>query len=207
MKRVSKIIEFLSREYPHAVITLDFETPLQLLVAAILSAQSTDKKVNQVTPQLFSRYKTCDDFAAADSEELQHYITPIGLYRNKAAFIIKACKKIAEDHNGKVPSTMEELTALPGVARKTANVILSNAFGVSEGIVVDTHVKRLSGRLGLTTERTPVKIEQDLMRVVPQKEWLHFANLLLYHGRAVCHARNPECDMCVIREWCPSRRE
>ena len=207
MKRVSRIIELLSREYPHAVITLDFETPLQLLIAAILSAQSTDKKVNQVTPQLFNRYKTCDDFAAADLEELQQYITPIGLYRNKATFIIKACKKIAKDHNGKVPSTMEELTALPGVARKTANVILSNAFGVLEGIVVDTHVKRLSGRLGLTKETTPVKIEQDLMRIVPQKEWLHFATLLLYHGRAVCHARNPECSMCVIREWCPSRRE
>lgn len=207
MKRVSAIVELLSEEYPHAVITLDFENPLQLFVAAILSAQSTDEKVNQVTPQLFSRYKTCEDFAAANLQELQHYIKPIGLYRTKSTFIAKACRKIIEDHNGTVPSTMEELTALPGVARKTANVILSNAFGVLEGIIVDTHVKRLSRRLGLTKETTPAKIEQDLVKIVPQKEWLHFANLLLYHGRAVCHARTPDCSKCVIGEWCPSRRE
>ncbi len=205
--RVLKILELLSEEYPKAVITLEYETPLQLLVAAILSAQSTDEKVNQITPQLFKKYKTCKDFAAADPEELHKYIKPIGLYRNKATFIVRACKKMVEDCNGEVPDTMEGLTALPGVARKTANVILSNAFGKLEGIIVDTHVKRLSERLGLTKETDPVKIEQDLMRVVPRKEWLHFANLLLYHGRAVCHARSPECKTCVLQRVCPSKRE
>jgi endonuclease-3 len=207
MDRVSKIVDMLSEEYPHAVITLTFETPLQLLVAAVLSAQSTDEKVNQITPTLFKTYRTCSDFAHADPEELQEYIKPIGLYRNKAAFIVKACKKILKDYNGTVPDTLEDLTQLPGIARKTANVILSNAYNKLEGIIVDTHVKRLSKRLGLTTETDPVNIERDLMRIVPQKEWLHFANLLLYHGRAVCHARNPECQKCVIALLCPSRRE
>jgi len=207
MKKVLKIIDSLSKEYPTAVITLNYQTPLQLLVAAVLSAQSTDEKVNQITPALFERYRTCEDFAAADPEELHDYIKSIGLYRNKAKFIKNACQKIVTEYNGKVPDTMEELITLPGIARKTANVVLSNAFGTLEGIIVDTHVKRLSQRLGLTKEKTPVKIEQDLMSMVPRKEWLHFANLLLYHGRAVCHAQNPECTMCVIRELCPSRRE
>jgi len=207
MKKVLKIIDSLSKEYPTAVITLNYQIPLQLLVAAVLSAQSTDEKVNQITPALFERYRTCEDLAAADPEELHDYIKSIGLYRNKAKFIKNACQKIVTEYNGKVPDTMEELITLPGVARKTANVVLSNAFGKLEGIIVDTHVKRLSRRLGLTKEKTPVKIEQDLMSMVPRKEWLHFANLLLYHGRAVCHAQNPECTTCVIRELCPSRRE
>lgn len=205
MNKVLTIIELLSIEYPHAVITLKYETPLQLLVATMLSAQSTDEKVNQVTPFIFKKYKTCKDFAAADPTELQQYIKPIGLYRNKAQFIIKACEKIESDYQGKVPTTMKELTSLPGIARKTANVILSNAFDTLEGIIVDTHVERLSQRLGLTAEKYPVKIEKDLMKVVPKKEWLHFANLLLYHGRAVCHSQNPECTTCVLCELCPSR--
>lgn len=205
--KVLQIIELLSREYPHPVITLKYETPLQLLIATILSAQSTDEKVNQVTPFLFSTYKTCKDFAAADPLELQKYITPIGLYRTKAHFIISACKKIVSDYQGKVPNTMEGLTSLPGVARKTANVILSNAFNRLEGIIVDTHVKRLSQRLGLTTEKDPVKIEKDLMTIIPKNEWLHFANLLLYHGRAVCTAQNPACSTCVLCRLCPSRRD
>jgi endonuclease-3 len=203
MKKVLQIIELLEKEYPHATITLKFKTPLQLLVAAILSAQSTDEKVNQITPQLFERYRTCKDFASADPAELQKYVKPIGLYKNKTTFIMAACRKIVEEHNSKVPDTMKELTALPGVARKTANVILSNAFEKLEGIIVDTHTKRLSRRLGLTEEKTPVKIEEDLMKAVPQNEWLHFANLLLYHGRAICHARNPECTICVLRKLCP----
>ena len=207
MDKVSQIIHILSQEYPGAVITLEYKTPLQLLVAAILSAQSTDEKVNQITPVLFNQYKTCTDFASADLKELQHMIKPIGLYRNKARFIISACKKIRDDYNGKVPDTMERLTSLPGVARKTANVVLSNAFGNLEGIIVDTHAKRLSKRLGLTEEEDPVKIEKDLMSMIPREEWLHFATLLLYHGRAVCHSQNPECTACVINELCPSRRD
>ena len=206
-ERVLKIIELLSQEYPDAHITLDFHSPMQLLVAAILSAQSTDQKVNEITPALFSRYLTCEDFAAADPAELREIIKPIGLYKNKSTFIIEACKRIMELHGGRVPDTMEDLVALPGVARKTANVILPNAFGHLEGIIVDTHVKRISRRLGLTAEKTPVKIEQDLMGVVPQEEWLHFANLLLFHGRVVCQARIPHCKTCVIKSLCPSRRE
>lgn len=207
MERVRKITELLSHQYPEAVITLDYKTPLQLLVAAILSAQSTDARVNLITPELFSRYKTCEDFAAADPTELQHFIKSVGLYRQKAAFITKACRRIADIYKGEVPNTMDDLLTLPGVARKTANVVLSNAFGIFEGIIVDTHVKRLSQRIGLTSEKDPVKIEKDLMNIVPQKEWLHFANLLLYHGRAVCHAKTPECAKCVLRELCPSRRD
>jgi endonuclease-3 len=207
ISRVSQIIRLLSKEYPHAVITLNYQNPVQLLVAAILSAQSTDARVNQVTPQLFKKYKTCEDFAEADPKTLESYIKPIGLYKNKASFIIKACQKIVNTYSGNVPDTIEELTTLPGVGRKTANVILSNAFGKQEGIIVDTHVKRLSRRLGLTTEKDPGKIEKDLMRVVPHEEWLHFANLLLYHGRAVCHAQNPECVSCTIRGLCPSRQD
>jgi endonuclease-3 len=199
-------IDLLSKEYPNPVITLNYETPLQLLVATILSAQSTDEQVNKITPALFKKYKTCSDFAKADPKELQRYINPVGLYKNKAAFIINACTKIVKDYNGKVPSTMEELVTLPGIARKTANVILSNAYNIHEGIIVDTHVKRLSTRLGLTTEKDPIKIEKNLMKIVPKREWLHFANLLLYHGRAVCHARNPACRKCVLAELCPSRR-
>lgn len=207
MDNVSRIIEILSTEYPNPVITLTYDNPLQLLIAAMLSAQSTDEKVNQVTPQLFEQYQTCNDFVQADPLELQEYIKPIGLYRNKTKFIIQACTKIVVNHKGNVPDTMEDLVALPGVARKTANVVLSNAFKKLEGIVVDTHVKRLSKRLGLTREEDPVKIEKDLMNVVPKKEWLHFANLLLYHGRAVCHSQNPHCRRCVINELCPSKRE
>lgn len=205
--RVSQIIRLLSKQYPNAVITLNYKNPVQLLVTAILSAQSTDERVNQVTPELFKKYETCEDFAEADSKVLELYIKPIGLYENKASFIIKACQKIVNNYSGSVPDTMEELTTLPGVGRKTANVILSNAFGKQEGIIVDTHVNRLSRRLGLTTEKDPGKIEKDLMRVVPHEEWLHFANLLLYHGRAICHAQNPECASCVIRGLCPSRRD
>lgn len=206
-ERVRKIIEVLSREYRDAHITLDYQTPVHLLVATILSAQSTDTRVNEVTPALFARYKTCEDFARAEQHELEEFITPIGLYKNKSTFIIGACKKIVESHGGEVPRTMEELVALPGVARKTANVVLSNAFGILEGIIVDTHVTRLSQRLGLTSEKNPVNIEQDLMECVPREEWLHFANLLLFHGRAVCQARTPHCKLCVIKSLCPSRRE
>lgn len=207
MSKVQKIIELLSQEYPDASITLNYNNPIQLLVVVILSAQSTDVRVNKVTKELFKKYKTCEDFASADLKELQKYIKSLGLYRNKSKFIKNACIKIVEDYNSTVPDTMKELTSLPGVARKTANVILSNAFNKKEGIIVDTHVKRISKRLKLTTEKTPEAIEKDLMEIVPPKEWLHFANLLLFHGRAVCHARSPECSICVIKELCPSRRD
>lgn len=206
MDRILTIMNALAREYPRAVITLKCETPLQLLISAILSAQSTDERVNQLTPHLFKKYRTCQDFAAADPAELEEYIRSVGLYRMKAHSIINACKKIVKDYNGEVPRTMEELLTLPGVGRKTANVILSNAFGKQEGIIVDTHVKRLSQRLGLTREEDPVKIEKDLTKIVPREEWLHFANLLLYHGRSVCRAHTPDCRKCVIKEVCPSRR-
>ncbi|MBU7013276.1 MAG: endonuclease III [Theionarchaea archaeon] len=207
MSRVSDIIMRLSKEYPHAVITLDFENPLQLLVATILSAQSTDERVNRITPALFKEYRTCKDFAEVDLQALQGFIKPLGLYKSKAAFIIGACQKIVENFHSTVPNSMEDLTTLPGVGRKTANVILSNAFGKEEGIIVDTHVNRLSRRLGLTSQENPQQVEKDLMRIVPRREWLHFSTLLIYHGRAICHAHNPECRSCVIRGLCPSRQD
>jgi endonuclease-3 len=205
-KRVATIIEILRRTYPDAKCRLDFGSPLELLVATILAAQCTDDRVNIVTKDLFRKYKTAADYARADPEQLQQEIRSTGFYRNKAKSIIGACGKIVADFAGQVPRTMEELLTLPGVARKTANVVLGSAFGVDEGIVVDTHVIRVSMRLKITDVKKPEpeKIERDLMAVVPREHWGMFSHWILFHGRAVCTARKPDCPGCPIAQLCPS---
>ncbi len=209
-RRVSKkqkaleILVRLKRLYPDAVCSLDYETPVQLLVATILSAQCTDERVNMVTPALFARFPTAEALAAADREELETLVRSIGFYRNKAKNIQGACQKIVTDFGGQVPKTMEELLTLPGVARKTANVVLAHAFGINAGVTVDTHVKRLSGRLGLTKNTDPKKIERDLMKLLPQPDWENWSIRLIYHGRAVCDARKPMCDRCELADLCTS---
>jgi endonuclease-3 len=204
MNRVKEIISVLKKEYPEAKIALDFKNPWQLLVATVLSAQCTDVRVNKVTPGLFKKYKDISDYADADIREFEEDIHSTGFYKNKARSIIGSAKKILVEFNGRVPDTMEGLTSLPGIGRKTANVILSSGFGIVAGIVVDTHVIRLSQRLGLTKNRDAVKIEQDLMEVVPKKEWGIFSHLLILHGRKVCIARWPNCSECKINKLCPS---
>jgi endonuclease-3 len=200
---VSKLIAALRKTYPNAHCELNFTTPLELLVATILSAQCTDKRVNLVTPALFARFKTASDYAAAPLSELERMIQSTGFFRNKAKAIQLACKDIVAKHAGRVPDTMEALTALHGVGRKTANVILGNAFGKSEGVVVDTHVLRLSQRIGLTKQKTPEKIEADLMKLVPRAEWTMFSHWLIWHGRRRCYARGPECGPCELAKLCP----
>jgi len=197
-----RLLDGLARLYPDARCALDCETPLQLLVATILSAQCTDKRVNLITPALFARYPDAAAFAAAKQEELERLIQSTGFFRNKAHNIIACCREIVARHGGQVPATMEELVPLAGVGRKTANVVLGNAFGVP-GIPVDTHVARLSQRLGLTVETDPVKIERDLMQVVPKQEWTMFGHRVIYHGRQVCHARKPLCSACTLARQCP----
>ncbi len=199
-KKVREIIKVLSKEIPDARIALSFKNPLELLVATVLSAQCTDVKVNQVTEKLFQKYRSAKDYAEADPEEFEEEIRPTGFYRNKAKAIRKCCQELVARFGGEVPKTLEELVALPGVGRKTANVILGNAFGVP-GIAVDTHVQRVSQRIGLTKNSDPVKIEFDLMEIVPKEEWTHFSNLLIWHGRRTCVARKPLCDRCPIRKW------
>ncbi len=194
----------LATLYPDLRISLDWETPFQLIVATVLSAQCTDERVNQVTRELFRRYPTVGDIARAPLEELEEVVRPTGFYRNKARNIRNLARKLIEDHGGEVPSSMEALTALPGVARKTANVVLSNAFGIHVGVVVDTHVKRVAFRLGLTDETDPVKVERDLMELLPPDAWHPFAWRLILHGRNVCRARRPDCDACILRDLCPS---
>jgi endonuclease-3 len=201
-RRVRRILNGLARLYPDARCALDYETPLQLLVATILSAQCTDKRVNLITPALFARYPDAAAFANARREELEGLIQKTGFYRSKAANVIACCQAIVAKHGGQVPRTMEELVALAGVGRKTANVVLGNCFGVP-GIPVDTHVRRLSRRLGLTAETDPVKIERDLMKLVPKEEWSMFAHRMIYHGRQVCHARKPRCEGCGLAKQCP----
>jgi len=201
--RVTKIIAGLQKAYPDAHCELDHSNALELLIATILSAQCTDKRVNIVTPQLFKKYRTAQDFANARLPELEEEIKTTGFYRNKAKSITKATKNIVEKHGGKVPNTMEELIALGGVGRKTANVVLGNAFGINTGIVVDTHVARLSQRLGLTKETDPVKIEVTLMNLVPQDQWTMFSHWLIWHGRRRCYARSPDCPNCEIKSVCP----
>jgi endonuclease-3 len=205
-KRVATIIEILRRTYPDAKCRLDFGSPLELLVATILAAQCTDDRVNIVTKDLFRKYKTAADYARADPERLQQEIRSTGFFRNKAKSVIGACGKIVSDFAGQVPRTMDELLTLPGVARKTANVVLGNAFGLDEGIVVDTHVIRVSMRLGITDVQKPQpeKIEQDLMAAVPREHWMMFSHWILFHGRAVCTARKPDCPGCPIAALCPS---
>src|SRR6266498_980721 len=193
--------------YPKAKCSLDYTTPFELLIATILSAQSTDVRVNIVTKSLFRKYPGPAAFAAANQVEMERDIKQTGFFRNKAKAVIACSKAIVERHGGEVPRTMEELTALPGVGRKTANVVLGNAFKIAVGIVVDTHVARVSGRLGLTANSDPEKIEQDLMKLIPQKEWTVFSHRLIYHGRQVCVARKPRCSECLLNELCPSAEE
>ena len=202
-----EVVARLKAEYPDARIELDWSKPLELLVATILSAQTTDVQVNKVTERLFAKYPTAEDYADAPSHVLEEDIRPTGFYRNKARSLRGMASALVENHGGEVPRTMSELVALPGVGRKTANVVLGNAFGVDEGVVVDTHVRRVSGRLGLTQNRDPAKIEQDLMQVVPKDDWTIFSHLLILHGRRTCKARKPDCPTCVLNDICPSVRE
>ena len=204
---VEETIARLKSEYPDATTALDWENPLELLVATILSAQTTDVRVNAVTPNLFAKYPTAADYAAADPTELEEDIRPTGFFRNKAKSLRGMAGALVEDHGGEVPRTMDELVALPGVGRKTANVVLGNAFGIDEGVVVDTHVRRLSNRLGFTIENDPEKIEKDLMQAVPKRDWTVFSHLLILHGRSVCKARKPACADCIVNDLCPSAFE
>ncbi len=201
--RLKKIITALDRTYPGAHCELDHRNPLELLIATILSAQCTDKRVNIVTQELFKRYRSAADYANAPLADLEQAIKTTGFFRNKARNIKAACRAIVEKHGGKVPQTMEELIQLGGVGRKTANVVLGNAFGINVGVVVDTHVARLSYRLGLTKQKTPEKIEQELMALVPQKQWTLFSHWLIWHGRRRCFARKPDCANCEVLRLCP----
>jgi len=202
--RVLKIIELLEKEYSHAKTALNYTNPLEILVATILSAQCTDKRVNVVTKSLFKKYRTAEDYANADLAELEEDIRSTGFYRNKAKNIKNTGRMLVEKYDSQVPRTMEELIELPGVARKTANIVLSNAYGVIVGIAVDTHVRRLSKRLGLTENTDPNKIEADLMAIVPKSQWKRITNLLIFHGRNVCMARKPKCSICTLNKLCPS---
>jgi endonuclease-3 len=201
-KRARQVVRILARQYPHARCSLDYGSPVQLLVATILSAQCTDARVNQVTPALFARYPDAAAFANARPAELEQAIQSTGFFRNKARSILECCKLLVAEHGGNVPGTMEELVRLPGIGRKTANVLLGNSFGVP-GITVDTHVGRLSRRLGLTEETDPEKVERDLMGLIPKKEWTNFSHRMIFHGRQVCHARSPRCDDCGLAKVCP----
>jgi endonuclease-3 len=201
---VLKIIDLLEKEHRDAKIALEYTNPLELLVATILSAQCTDKRVNMVTKTLFKKYRKAEDYANADRNELEQDIKSTGFYRNKARNLQKCCQLLVEKYNSQVPRTMEEMLELPGVARKTANIVLANAYGVIEGIAVDTHVRRLAQRLGLTENEDPNKIEEDLMRIVPKNKWMRFTDLLIFHGRRVCIAKKPKCEICVVNKLCPS---
>lgn len=203
-QRALEILVQLSRLYPNATCSLTYKTPVQLLVATILSAQCTDERVNQVTPSLFARFPDAYSLANAPKEEVEILIRSTGFYRNKTKNIQGACQKIVSEFGGQIPQQMEKLLTLPGVARKTANVVLAHGFGIIQGVTVDTHVKRLSGRLGLTEQTDPIKIERDLMRLLPQPEWENFSIRIIYHGRAVCKARKPDCKACQLAHLCPS---
>ena len=205
-QRTRKIIRLLKSEYPEARCSLNFTNPLELLVATILSAQCTDERVNLVTSELFRKYRSCEEYADAPTEELEADIRPTGFFRNKAKAIQGACRMLREQHGSRVPATMQELLALPGVARKTANVVLGNAYGIASVVVVDTHVARLSERLALSVERQPEKIERDLLEIVPKKDWIDFSHLLIAHGRRICKARTPLCHECLLEPLCPSSR-
>lgn len=205
-RRFPIIYRRLKREYPDAKCALNFSNPHEMLFATILSAQCTDAMVNKVTERLFAKYATLEDYAAADPLELQQEIRPTGFFRQKAKNLQATARKLLDDFGGEVPQTMQELTTLPGAARKTANIVLGNSFGKVEGIAVDTHVRRLSQRLGLTTNEDPVKIERDLMALVPKHRWFHLSYLFIEHGRAVCKAPVPRCGECVLADICPSSR-
>ena len=203
-KNTRQIIRLLKKEHPDARCSLNHSNPLELLVATILSAQCTDERVNLVTADLFRKYRTWRDYADAPTAELERDIHSTGFFRNKTKAIQGACRLIGERHGGRVPDTLEELLELPGVARKTANVVLGNAYGVASGVVVDTHVSRLSERLGLSEEKSAEKIERDLLGLVPESDWINFSHLLIAHGRAVCKARAPLCGECTLARLCPS---
>jgi endonuclease-3 len=205
-ERADLIYRRLNKEYPDAHCELDHSSPLQLLMATILSAQCTDKRVNLVTPDLFRKYPDANALADADPDEVEDLIRTTGFFRNKTKSLLGMAKAVVERHGGEIPDTMAELTKLPGVGRKTANVILGNAFGVNEGVVVDTHVGRLSLRLGLTRQTDPVKVEIRLMKLFPKKAWAKLSHLLIFHGRRVCVARAPRCDVCILSDICPSSR-
>lgn len=200
-QRAKKILAVLRKTYPQAKCALDHDDPLELLIATILSAQCTDERVNIVTKDLFRKYRQAEDYAKVPAAELEADIRSTGFYRNKAKNIQAACRAMVERHGGMVPATMEELVALAGVGRKTANVILGNAYGVP-GIVTDTHVIRLSRLMGLSPQSDPVKLEQDLMKLIPQKDWTFFSHLMIFHGRSICIARQPDCEHCPVREYC-----
>ena len=201
--RAKKLLAILEQSYPDARVTLDFKNPFQLLIATILAAQCTDERVNQVTKHLFRKYRTPQDFAHADPAELEEAIRPTGFYRNKARSIIGCCKALVEEHGGQVPRTMEALIRLSGVWRKTANIVLGNAFGITQGIAVDTHVTRVANRLGLAQSDKQDEIEQQLCRVVPKEKWTLVTHLLIFHGRAICKAQRPDCPHCPVRYLCP----
>jgi endonuclease-3 len=203
-ERVRRIIRLLKRAYPDARCSLNHSNAFELLIATILSAQCTDARVNIVTQDLFRKYRKPEAYLKVSEKELQQDVRTTGFFRNKTKSIQGTAKALIEQHDGEVPQTMDELLELPGVARKTANVVLGNAFGIRSGVVVDTHVTRLSRRLGLTTEKTAEKIEQDLIAIVPKKDWVIFSHLLIAHGRAICRARNPLCAECVVEKLCPS---
>jgi endonuclease-3 len=203
-EQVEAIITELRRLYPQAKCTLNYSNPLELLIATQLSAQCTDERVNIVTATLFQKYRNVEDFAQVSQEELEQDIRSTGFYRNKAKNIRGTCQRLITTYGSEVPRTMQELLTLPGVARKTANVVLGNAFGIVEGFVVDTHVGRLSRRLGWTTNTDPVKVEQDLMRIIPRNDWLDLSHLLIFHGRTICDARRPLCEQCTLSALCPS---
>lgn len=201
-KNPGALLKAFKKIYPRPVCALEHQNPLQLVVATILSAQCTDERVNKVTPALFKRYKTARDFASSNPTELEELVRSTGFYRNKSKSIRGMAQKLVEKYDGQVPQTMEALLELPGVARKTANVVLGTAFGLSAGVVVDTHVMRLSGRLGLSKEKTPEKIERDLMKIVPRNLWIWVSHALITHGRRICRARNPQCSVCPVKKLC-----
>lgn len=204
-EKASEIILLLGQEYPDAKIALKHKNPFELLIGTILSAQSTDVQINKITKSLFKKYRRPEDFAKAHMEEIENDIKSSGFYRNKAKNIRKTCEILVRDFSSEVPQRMEDLVKLPGVARKTANIVLSGGYGIVEGIAVDTHVKRLSQRLGLTDSSDQNKIERDLIEIVPREEWFHISNLLIFHGRTVCDAKRPKHDRCVLYHLCPSR--
>jgi endonuclease-3 len=203
-ERAPEIVRILSETYPDAKVALTFSNALEMLVATILSAQCTDEKVNEVTATLFRKYRTAEDYLRVREDELKADIKPTGFFNQKAISIREACRRIVEEYGGEVPNTMEDLVTLRGVARKTANIVLGNSFGIVEGIAVDTHVKRLANRLGFSEQAEPDKIEQDLMRLVPRDRWFAFTYVLIDHGRAICIARKPKCEECPVNRLCPS---
>jgi len=202
-ERVAKVIEMLEKQYPDAKTALNYSNPLEMLIATMLSAQTTDAQVNSVTRNLFKKYRTAEDYAKADIKELEQDVRSTGFYHNKARNLQKCSQMLLEKYHSQVPKTMEEMLELPGVARKTANIVLNNAYGIIAGVAVDTHVRRVSQRLGLTENDDPSKIEQDLMQITPKEKWMKLTDLLIFHGRQVCFARKPKCNVCVLNKICP----